>query len=157
MYSKFSSMAKTKDKQKEEGEEEKTQEMRDKDTVRDFIELCPVISMDGGKMSPMDVNTIYKKLESVYIDRLVRKGFDDNCLYVQEELNKIDPNLLNQIGENGGQKNSVRHGKKKYAKRKLKLQKRQRKKLKRMRSSESSGNHGVKKNARNGNVRKLSA
>ena len=101
--SKFSSMAKTKDKQKEEGEEEKTQEMRDKDTVRDFIELCPVISMDGGKMSPMDVNTIYKKLESVYIDRLVRKGFDDNCLYVQEELNKIDPNLLNHIGENGGQ------------------------------------------------------
>lgn len=101
--SKFSSMAKTKDKQKEEGEEEKTQEMRDKDTVRDFIELCPVISMDGGKMSPMDVNTIYKKLESVYIDRLVRKGFDDNCLYVQEELNKIDPSLLNQIGENGGQ------------------------------------------------------
>lgn len=101
--SKFSSMAKTKDKQKEEGEEEKTQEIRDKDTVRDFIELCPVISMDGGKMSPMDVNTIYKKLESVYIDRLVRKGFDDNCLYVQEELNKIDPNLLNQIGENGGQ------------------------------------------------------
>lgn len=101
--SKFSSMAKTKDKRKEEGEEEKTQEMRDKDTVRDFIELCPVISMDGGKMSPMDVNTIYKKLESVYIDRLVRKGFDDNCLYVQEELNKIDPNLLNQIGENGGQ------------------------------------------------------
>lgn len=42
-------------------------------------------------------------MESVYIDRLVRKGFDDNCLYVQEELNKIDPKLLNQIGENGGQ------------------------------------------------------
>lgn len=101
--SKFSSMAKTKDKQKEEGEEEKTQEMRDKDTVRDFIELCPVISMDGGKMSPMDVNSIYKKLESVYIDRLVRKGFDDPCLYVQEELNKIDPALINQIGKNGGQ------------------------------------------------------
>lgn len=101
--SKFSSMAKTKDKQKEEGEEEKTQEMRDKETVRDFIELCPVISMDGGKMSPMDVNSIYKKLESVYIDRLVRKGFDDPCLYVQEELNKIDPALINQIGKNGGQ------------------------------------------------------
>lgn len=101
--SKFSSMAKAKDKQKEEGEEEKTQEMRDKETVRDFIELCPVISMDDGKMSPMDVNSIYKKLESVYIDRLVRKGFDDPCLYVQEELNKIDPALINQIGENGGQ------------------------------------------------------
>ncbi len=56
---KFSSMAKTKEKKQQEYEEEKTQEMRDKETVRDFIELCPVISMDGGKMSQMDVNSIY--------------------------------------------------------------------------------------------------
>ena len=70
---KFSSMATAKEKKKQEGEEEKTQEMRDKETVRDFIELCPVLSMDGGKMSPMDVNDIYKQLENVFIDRLVRK------------------------------------------------------------------------------------
>lgn len=101
--SKFSSMAKAKEKQQQDDEEEKTQEMRDKETVSDFIELCPVISMDGGKMSPMDVNTIYRQLENVFIDRLVRKGFDDNCLYVQEELNKLAPEVLNQIGENGGQ------------------------------------------------------
>lgn len=100
---KFSSMAKAKEKQQDDDEEEKTQEMRDKETVSDFIELCPVISMDGGKMSPMDVNTIYRQLENVFIDRLVRKGFDDNCLYVQEELNKLAPEVLNQIGKNGGQ------------------------------------------------------
>ena len=100
---KFSSMAKAKEKKEEEGEEEKTQELRDKETVNDFIALCPVISMDGGKMSPLDVNTIYKQLENVFIDRLVRKGFDDPCLYNQEELNKIDKDLVNHIGENGGQ------------------------------------------------------
>lgn len=100
---KFSSMAKAKEKKEEEGDEEKTQEMRDKETVNDFIALCPVISMDGGKMSPLDVNTIYKQLENVFIDRLVRKGFDDPCLYNQEELNKIDNDLVNHIGENGGQ------------------------------------------------------
>lgn len=100
---KFSSMAKTKEKKQQEYEEEKTQEMRDKETVRDFIELCPVISMDGGKMSQMDVNSIYKQLENVFIDRLVRKGFDDLCLYNQEELNKVNPEILNQIGANGGQ------------------------------------------------------
>ena len=99
---KFSSMAKAKEKNEEEGEEEKTQEMRDKETVRDFIELCPVISMDGGMMSPLDVNTIYKQLENVFIDRLVRKGFDDPCLYNQDELNKIDKDIVNHIGENGG-------------------------------------------------------
>lgn len=99
---KFSSMATAKEKQKQEGDEEKTQEMRDKETVRDFIELCPVLSMDGGKMSPMDVNDIYKQLENVFIDRLVRKGFDDPCLYNQDELNKVNPEIINHIGENGG-------------------------------------------------------
>ena len=99
---KFSSMATAKEKKKQEGEEEKTQEMRDKETVRDFIELCPVLSMDGGKMSPMDVNDIYKQLENVFIDRLVRKGFDDPCLYNQDELNRVNPDIINHIGENGG-------------------------------------------------------
>ena len=99
---KFSSMAKTKEKKNEEGEEEKTQEMRDKETVRDFIDLCPVISMDGGMMSPYDITEIYKRLENVFIDRLVRKGFDDPCLYNQDELNKIDKEIVNHIGENGG-------------------------------------------------------
>lgn len=99
---KFSSMAKAKEKKEAEGEEEKTQEMRDKETVRDFIELCPVLSMEGGKMSPMDVNAIYKQLENVFIDRLVHKGFDDPCLYNQDELNKIDKDIVNHIGENGG-------------------------------------------------------
>ena len=105
---KFSSMAKAKKKKEQEddeqeGDEDKTQEMRDKETVSDFIELCPVISMDGGKMSPMDVNSIYKQLENVFIERLVRKGFDDPCLYNQEELNRINPDILNHIGKNGGQ------------------------------------------------------
>lgn len=99
---KFSSMAKTKEKKTEEGEEEKTQEMRDKETVRDFIDLCPVISMDGGMMSLYDITEIYKRLENVFIDRLVRKGFDDPCLYNRDELNKIDKEIVNHIGENGG-------------------------------------------------------
>ena len=99
---KFSSMATAKEKKKKEGDEEKTQEMRDKETVRDFIELCPVLSMDGGKMSAMDVNDIYKQLENVFIDRLVRKGFDDPCLYNQDELNKVNPEIINHIGEHGG-------------------------------------------------------
>lgn len=100
---KFSSMAKAKAKKEEEGDEEKTQEQHDKETVSDFIQLCPVISMDGGKMSAVDVKYIYKQLENVFIDRLVRKGFDDPCLYNQDELNKIDKDLVNHIGENGGQ------------------------------------------------------
>lgn len=106
---KFSSMAKANEekgkarKNDDADEAELTQEQRDKITVKDFIKLCPVISMDGGKMTSLDVNSIYKQLESVYIDRLVQKGFDDPCLYNQEEVNKVNPEILNHIGENGGQ------------------------------------------------------
>lgn len=107
---KFSSMAKAneekgkaKKKDGDDTEDELTQEQRDKITVKDFIKLCPVISMDGGKMTSLDVNSIYKQLESVYIDRLVQKGFDDPCLYNQDEVNKVNPEILNHIGENGGQ------------------------------------------------------
>ena len=99
---KFSSMATAKEKKKQEGDEEKTQEMRDKETVRDFIELCPVIAMEGGEMGAMDVNAIYRQLENVFIDRLVRKGFDDPCLYNQNEMNRVNPDIINHIGENGG-------------------------------------------------------
>lgn len=100
---KFSSMAQAKEKkQKSDDEEDLTQEQRDKQMVKDFIKLCPVISMEGGQMSPFEVKDIFKKLENVFIDRLVRKGFDDPCLYVQEELNKISPEVINGIGENGG-------------------------------------------------------
>ena len=103
---KLSSITKTKKKksqQVQDEQEDKPQSAHDKETVNKFIEFCPVISMDGGKMSPMNIETIYNQLENVFIDRLVRKGFDDPCLYVQEELNKIDPNIINNIGENGGQ------------------------------------------------------
>lgn len=100
---KFSSMAKKKTSKKEKEDERETQEHRDKETMQAFIDLCPVISLDGGKMAEFDVNTIYKKLENVYIDRLVRSGFDDNCLYNPDELNKLDADMLNTIGMNGGE------------------------------------------------------
>ena len=100
---KFSSMAKKKTAKKETEDERETQEHRDKETMQAFIDLCPVISLDGGKMAEFDVNTIYKKLENVYIDRLVRSGFDDNCLYNPDELNKLDADMLNTIGKNGGE------------------------------------------------------
>ncbi len=104
---KFSSLTKGKqdkqDKKKQDDEPELTQEQQDKQTVRDFIALCPLISMEGGQMRELEVDTIYAKLENAFIDRLVRKGFDDPCLYVQEELNKLDQDLINDIGRRGGE------------------------------------------------------
>lgn len=100
---KFSSMAKANEKKQKADDDDLTQEQRDKQTIAAFMQLCPLISMEGGQMTELDVNSVYKQLENVFIDRLVRKGFDDDCLYNQEELNKIDQDIINNIGEHGGQ------------------------------------------------------
>ena len=100
---KFSSMTKANEKKQKAEDEDMTQEQRDKQTIAAFMQLCPLISMDGGQMTELDVNSVYKQLENVFIDRLVRRGFDDPCLYNQEELNKIDQDIINNIGEHGGQ------------------------------------------------------
>lgn len=100
---KFSSMTKANEKKQKAEDGDLTQEERDKQTIAAFMQLCPLISMEGGQMTELDVNSVYKQLENVFIDRLVRKGFDDPCLYNQEELNKIDQDIINDIGEHGGQ------------------------------------------------------
>lgn len=100
---KFTSMAKAKESKNTDEEDDLTQDERDKQTLANFIKFCPIFSLEGALMTPMSVDTIFKQLNSALIDRLVRKGFDDPCLYDQVELNKLNPVLLNEIGANGGQ------------------------------------------------------
>lgn len=102
---KFTSMAKSKESKKKVDDEEDdlTQDERDKQTLSNFIKFCPMFSLEGAMMTPISVDTIFKQLNNAFIDRLVRKGFDDPCLYNQDELNKLNPEILNHIGENGGQ------------------------------------------------------
>ena len=114
-----------------------------------------------------------RNLESVYIDRLVRKGFDDPCLYVQEELNKIDPNIINNIGENGGQAPDEKRKdaketidlshmteeqraawEEKIRQKKAEAADRAKRKPKRMKSSKNNGSLGQKNSAKNGCARK---
>lgn len=94
---KFSSMAKKNAKKKGDDEDE-TQDERDRRTMKDFLDLCPVISLDGGSMKPYAATKLFEQLERVYIDRLVATGFNDNCLYNYEELMNMDPEALNALG-----------------------------------------------------------
>ncbi len=100
---KFSSHAKKNQKKKNADGEDMTQEEKDKETMREFLDLCPVLSLDGGVMTPFDENRLFKQLDRVYIDRLVLSGFDDNCLYNQDELMSMDANALKALGEKIGE------------------------------------------------------
>ncbi len=94
---KFSSQAKKTSKKKADGELF-TQEERDKETMKEFLALCPVISLEDGTMDDYSVERLFAQLESVFIDRLVTSGFNDNCLYNPDELMAIDSETLNALG-----------------------------------------------------------
>lgn len=57
-----------------------------------FLQLCPVISMDGAQMGHhFSASDLFVKLNNVYIERAVRSGYSDNSLYNVETLLNLSP------------------------------------------------------------------
>ena len=86
---------------------ELTQDELDKKNMQAFLNCCNVkplvpFTEDGAVMTEFNVESIFKRLESVYVDRLVTSGFNDKCLYDMSELNKIDKSIIDNIGDHGG-------------------------------------------------------
>ncbi len=61
----------------------------DRKTIGEFLNFCPVIGMSGSKMKNYDVDSMLQQLKKVYIERVVRNGFEDNYLY-NDKLLKMD-------------------------------------------------------------------
>ncbi len=100
-YSTIAKKASDKDEVKE-----LTQDELDKKNMQAFLDCCNVkplvpFTEDGAVMTEFNVESIFKRLESVYVDRLVTSGFNDKCLYDMTELNKIDKNFINHLREKG--------------------------------------------------------
>lgn len=86
---------------------ELTQDELDRKNMQAFLNCCNVkplvpFTEDGAVMTEFNVESIFKRLESVYVDRLVTSGFNDKCLYDMSELNKIDKSIIDNIGDHGG-------------------------------------------------------
>lgn len=61
----------------------------DRQIMGDFLNYCPVISVDGTKMQPYDVDGMLQQLKRAYTDRVVKNGFDDNHIY-NDSLLQLD-------------------------------------------------------------------
>ncbi len=53
----------------------------DRKAVGDFINFCPIIAYEGSKMISYDVPNMLQQLKKVYVERVVRNGFEDGYLY----------------------------------------------------------------------------
>ena len=71
----------------------------DKTIMGEFLNYCPVISIDGTNMLKYDVNKLLQQLKRAYAERAVSNGFDDKNLYNDEllKINNIDIEKFNNL------------------------------------------------------------
>jgi hypothetical protein len=62
----------------------------DRDTMGEFLNFCPIISVDGSRMAAYNVEGMLEQLKKVYVERVVRNGFEDGYLYNNDQLMKLD-------------------------------------------------------------------
>lgn len=61
----------------------------DRDIMGEFLNFCPIIAVDGSQMKTYDVNAMLEQLKKVYVERVVRNGFEDTHLYNIDHLMKL--------------------------------------------------------------------
>ena len=60
-----------------------------KETMKMFLNYCPVIAVNGSEMKPYNVTTMLQQLKQAYVERVVDNGFDDVKIY-NDNLLKLD-------------------------------------------------------------------
>ena len=65
----------------------------DRRILGDFLNFCPIISIDGSQMKPYDVNKMMGQLKKAQIEKVVHCGFEDGALYNDELLKLTDVEL----------------------------------------------------------------
>jgi len=63
---------------------------QDREIMSEFLNFCPIISIDGSRMEDYDVERMLEQLKKVYIEKVVQNGFEDEHLYNTQELMKLN-------------------------------------------------------------------
>ncbi|MDN5349615.1 MAG: hypothetical protein PWQ54_1011 [Bacteroidales bacterium] len=62
----------------------------DRNIMGEFLNFCPIIAIHGSQMRSYDVNGMLEQLKKVYVERVVRNGFEDYHLYNNDHLMKLE-------------------------------------------------------------------
>ena len=66
----------------------------------EFLNFCPVLSVEGTEMKPYDVPTMMRQIKRISVESAINSGFDDNTIYLSDAgLNRddIDEELLRKL------------------------------------------------------------
>lgn len=87
--------------QKEKRSATTTDKQQDIINMDEFLKYCNVISLEGGQMNEYEADELFGRLQQVYVDRVVRNGFNDNNLYDEKVLLEIAGEELNEFNALG--------------------------------------------------------
>ncbi|MBO4812271.1 MAG: Eco57I restriction-modification methylase domain-containing protein [Prevotella sp.] len=65
----------------------------DRRILGDFLNFCPIISIEGSRMKEYDVDKMMGQLKKAQIEKVVQCGFEDGALYNDELLKLTDVEL----------------------------------------------------------------
>lgn len=66
------------------------QSTSDRKILGEFLNYCPVIAVNGTRMKPYNTNKLLEQLKRAYVERTVKNGFDDKCLFNIDEILKLN-------------------------------------------------------------------
>lgn len=89
--------------QKEKRSATTTDRQQDILNMDEFLQYCNVISLKGGKMVDYDAEELFGRLQQVYVDRVVRNGFNDTSLYDVDALLDIAGDELKELNDLGAE------------------------------------------------------
>ncbi|HOT64479.1 MAG TPA: Eco57I restriction-modification methylase domain-containing protein [Dysgonamonadaceae bacterium] len=64
--------------------------MSDRETMGEFLNFCPIIAVEGSRMKTYNVDRMLEQLKKVYVERVVRNGFEDGYLYNNDHLMQLE-------------------------------------------------------------------
>lgn len=65
----------------------------DRKIMGEFLNFCPIIAVDGSQMRDYDVPRMLEQLKKVYVERVVKNGFEDGYLYSDDLMKLTDVDL----------------------------------------------------------------
>lgn len=65
----------------------------DRQQLGEFLNFCPIISIEGSQMKQLNTEHMLQQLKRVYVERVVRHGFEDGYLYNDELMRLSDVDI----------------------------------------------------------------
>lgn len=69
------------------------QSIDDRKQLGEFLNFCPIISVEGSRMKQLTTEHMLQQLKRAYVERVVQNGFEDGYLYNDELLKLSDVDI----------------------------------------------------------------